>query len=180
MQIVFLFEVLKEKKKLTFLCMCLTYSAIFSVFQKSKVIQNYSDYFTYICGQMDYINHCENWCVICIQQITAFHSNLPKGKCSHFMSGTSVWRLRVSTVWGQTWILSLRSQWCPHSLANKRAHSGHPHNGVPPATGSEWGTSEQLAQRGAANQGRPLPLCCRGQHGKRHVWGGRPPHYRRY
>lgn len=77
-------------------------------------------------------------------------------------------------------ILSLRSQWCPHSLANKWAQSGHPHNGVPPAGGSERGPREQLAPRGAADQGCPLPLCRRGQHGKWHVWGGPPPHYWRY
>lgn len=83
---------------------------------------------------------------------------------------------------GWTWspILSLRSQWSPHSLADKRTQSGLPHRGVPPARGPGGGTSEQLAPRGAADQGRPLPLCRRGRHGKWRVWGGPPPHYRRY
>lgn len=55
-----------------------------------------------------------------------------------------------------TSILSRRSQWCPHSLASKRAQSGHPHKGVPPAAWSEGGFSEQLAPRGAADQGRTV------------------------
>lgn len=98
------------------------------------------------------------------------------------MKSTRMWSVSVSTVTGSTWspILSLRSQWCPHSLANKWAQSGHPHNGVPPACGSERGTREQLAPRGAADQRRPVPLRCWGQHRKWHVWGGPPPHYWRY
>lgn len=101
-------------------------------------------------------------------------------KASIPISCTSMWSVDLSH--GSTWssILSLRSQWCPHSLANKWPQSGHPHNGVPPPAGSERGTGEQLAPRGAADQGRPLPLCRWGQHRKWHVWGPPPPHYWRY
>lgn len=110
------------------------------------------------------------------------HTDLPKASislsCTVCLCGVSVSRPSGGSTWSP--ILSPRSQWCPHSLANKWAQSGHPHNGVPPAAGSEEGTSEQLAPRGAADQGRPLQLCRWGQHGKWRVWGGPPPHCWRY
>lgn len=96
---------------------------------------------------------------------------------SHFMCSTCMWNVHVST-WSPA--LPLRSQWCPHSLAKKRAQSGHPCYGVPPAAGSEKGPCEQLAPRGAAQQGCPLPMRRWGQYRKWYVWGGPPPHDQRY
>lgn len=125
----------------------------------------------YIYAACIFRHSCKNWTP---------QSDLPKASIPILCM--SVWSVRVLTIRGQTWspVLSLRSQWCPHSLANKWAQSGHPHNGVPPAAGSEGGTCEQLAPRRAADQGRPLPLCRWGQHGKWYVWGGPPPSYWRY
>lgn len=103
-------------------------------------------------------------------------STLHEQHCTQLHAG------QVHGVSGEKWspALSPRSQWRHHSLAGQWARSQPAHHGVPPAAGSEGVPCEQLAQRGAAAQGCPLPLLCWGQHWKCHVWAGRPPQYWRY
>lgn len=57
-------------------------------------------------------------------------------------------------------VLNRRPRRRPRSLALRRASSGHPRGGVSAAAGSGRGAGEQLGQGEAADEGRPLPVCC--------------------